>query len=160
MTVLQVQPSNPLKAGLFIEAFASTQSGEIRQIPVILVTRTHADAPVAAESLHRLAKAFEASMNGNAVPVEHLVAPGHGLHYQLSQDGHVLTLRHRAKEGGGVSQPGIEFRIMQNTPDDLRADLSRKMGSPEVIQAMLDALKEIGTAPQQAKKPDGLTFNL
>jgi len=156
MTVLQVQPENPLKAGIMLKAFTNTPSGEIVAVPAILMTQTGQDIPVAPEALHRLAKAFEDSMNGNAPLVERVVKSGHAFHYHVSENGRVLNLHHRRPsdvltQGGSNSLPGIEFRILQIDPA-IEDDLVSKLNTPSVIQTMLDNLVTVDAEPGVSQK--------
>lgn len=152
MTVLKVQPNNPFHAGVVLMAFSSTANGDMRTVDAVLITRTGSDFPVGDDDMPRLAKAFEAGMNEMVPPVEKIVHPGHAVHFHRSDKGDVLYLHGREPDRsqtaeGAVSVPGIEIRILDGVPDDVRADLARKMNTPTVIQAVLDALQP-ATGPQ------------
>lgn len=152
MTVLKVNPNNPLHAGVVLTAFSSTARGDTHVVDAILITRVGSDFPVGDDDMPRLAKAFEAGMNEMVPPVEKIVHPGHAVHFRLSDTGDVLYLHGRESAGsqtaeGAVSIPGIEIRIMGGVPGDVRDDLKRKMKTPTVIQSVLDVLQS-ATGPQ------------
>lgn len=113
MTVFVVQPENPLKFGVLIDAFHDGA-----RVPALLVSGMSHDAS------SDLQGGFPAPAHGvagnvasllNNVPVGEMPSSSGNTAIHFRRHAHGVTLQHR-DVGGGVSVPGLNITVLETLP--------------------------------------------
>ena len=148
MTVFVVQPENPLKFGVLIDAF----HGGAR-MPALLISGAASDSgrefPV---ETHGVASNIASLLNG-APAQKTLSSEGDAIHYH--RHSHGVTLHHRDPAQGGVSTPGLHITIVESLPAEKREAVMAQL-TPAFMKNLCGSIDMApradhahGTAPKQ-----------
>lgn len=147
MTVFVVQPENPLKFGVLIEAF---QGGA--RVPALLVSGPQNDFPV---ETHGLAGNIASLLNGVPAP-ETLPSNGAMIHFR--RHAHGVTLQHR-DPAGGVSVAGLNITVLESLPRSDRDAVLAQL-NPAFMASLCNSIdssggetQPTGPAPKRALRP-------